>query len=178
MDIEVTNPSPPSADDIMSFNFSLPPSNPHASLEEALNLAPIGETNISMEFSSPLVIPYSANVPADPSLWDGNFTATFLFSTNKFLNSNINNIMCFLRQRNLEGCNANNIRQLDLFGKSAWDFILAIFESGWDMLTTSNDSSIRNNVARKFGKSTIPPIKEKVQNSIQINKVPVREHLG
>jgi len=36
----------------------------------------------------------------------------------------------FLHQRKLEGHNANNIRQLDPFSESAWDFVLAIFISG------------------------------------------------
>jgi len=53
---------------------------------------------------------------------------------------------CFLRQRNLEGCNGNNIRQLGPFGKSAWDFISAIFEAGWNQLITSDNTSIRDNV--------------------------------
>jgi len=56
MDIEVTNPSLPLADDTISFNFSLPPFNPHVSLEKVLNSAPISETNISTEPSPPLVI--------------------------------------------------------------------------------------------------------------------------
>jgi len=79
---------------------------------------------------------------------------------------------CFLRQRNLEGCNANNIRQLDPFGELAWDFILAIFKSGWDMLTTSNDSPIRNNVARKFSKSTIPLSKRRFKTASRSTRSP------
>jgi len=39
---------------------------------------------------------------------------------------------CFLKQQNLEGRDSNNIPQLALFGESAWEFISAIFESGWD----------------------------------------------
>jgi len=35
--------------------------------------------------SPPDVIPYEANVPVDPSLWDGNFGVTSLFGTNGFL---------------------------------------------------------------------------------------------
>ena len=123
---------------IPSFNFVLPPSQtPCASNEENPSLTPTIDTITSIEPSPPMVIPYSANVPADPTLWDGNFTAISLFGTNKFLNSNINNISCslqrmacFLRQHNLEGHNGNNIKQLDPFGQSAWDFISAIFESG------------------------------------------------
>jgi len=56
IDIEVTNPSLPLADDTMSFNFSLPPFNPHVSLEEALNSVPISKTDISTEPFPPSVI--------------------------------------------------------------------------------------------------------------------------
>jgi len=137
MDIETTDPSRPSAENVTSFSFSLPASNPRVPLEEALNSTTTSNIDISTQPSPPEVIPYSANVPADPSLWDGNFTATSLFGTNEFLNSDINNVTCslkcmacFLRQRNVKDQNANSIRQLDPFGESAWDFILAIFESG------------------------------------------------
>jgi len=138
IDVEESNPSPPSINNARRYNFSLPPSNPHAPLEAApTNLEPTGKIDISTEPFPPSVIPYNANVPADPNLWDGNFTATSLFGTNEFLNSDMRNIACslqrmacFLRQRNLEGLNSNNISQLDTFGESAWDFISAIFESG------------------------------------------------
>lgn len=170
MDIEITYTPPPLVNDTTNFTFSLPPSNPHASLEEAPNSVPSGGLDISTEPSPPSVIPYSANVPADPSLWDGKFAAASLFGTNEFLASDINNITCslqhmarFLRQRKLEGRNANNIRQLDPFGESAWDFVSAIFKSGWDALTTSNKSSIRSNISKEFSKS---------QHGIQIKKVP------
>jgi len=103
------------------------------------------------------------NVPADPSLWDDNFTATSLLGTNKFLNSDIYNMAyslqqmaCFLRQRNLEDCNGNNILQLKLFSESAWSFISAIFESDWDQLVSSNNASIRDNITLKFGKVNFP----------------------
>ena len=52
--------------------------------------------NISLEPSPPMVIPYSTNVPADPNLWDSNFTAISLFGTNEFLQSNVHNIACLL----------------------------------------------------------------------------------
>jgi len=137
MDIEITDPSLPSAENATCFSFSLSVSNSCVPFEEVPNSAITNNIDISMEPSPPEVIPYSANVPADPSLWDGNFTATSLFGTNKFLNSDINNIMCFLkrmvcflRQQNVKDWDANSIRQLDPFSESAWDFVSAIFESG------------------------------------------------
>ena len=157
IEVEVSHISPPS--DTPSYDFSLPPSQlPHVSNEETLHHASNSDTNTLMELSPPMVIPYSANILADPSLWDGNFTATFLFGTNKFLHSNVHNMACslqcmacFLKQRNLNGCNSNNIAQLRLFGESAWDFISTIFKSGWDQLYLSGATSIRDNIKTHFG---------------------------
>jgi len=124
MDEDVVHFSPPKRSII--WLCTAPSQTPCVSNEENPGPTPTTDTITSMEPSPPTVIPYSANVPADPTLWDGNFTATSLFGTNEFLNSDINNISCslqrmacFLRQRNLEGRNGNNIKQLDPFGQSA-----------------------------------------------------------
>ena len=53
----------------------------------------ISSQAFSSQLSPPEVIPYSTNVLADPSLWDGRFGATFLFGTNKFLQGNILNMV-------------------------------------------------------------------------------------
>ena len=179
MDIEITDPSLPSDENVTNFSFSLPASDPRVPLEAAPNPAITGYSDLSTEPSPPEVIPYNANVPADPSLWDGNFSATSLFGTNEFLNSDINNITCslkrmacFLRQRNVKERDANSIRQLDPFSESAWDFISAIFESGWDTLTTANKSSIRDNVTTEFGKSTKPSPSANTRHGPHVTKVP------
>jgi len=179
MDIEFTDPSLPSDENATNFSFSLPASDPRVSLEAAPNPPITGYSDLSTEPSPPEVIPYNANVPVDPSLWDGNFSATSLFGTNEFLNSDINNITCslkcmacFLRQRNVKENNANSIRQLDPFGESAWDFISAIFESGWDTLMTANKSSIRDNITKEFGKSTKPSPSANTRHGPHVTKVP------
>jgi len=41
----------------------------------------------------PLVIPYQANQPADPQLWDDNFSPISLFGIDKFLTSDAKNIV-------------------------------------------------------------------------------------
>jgi len=58
---------------------------------------------------------------------------------------------CFLKQRSLEGHDGNNIPQLELFGESAWEFISAIFESGWDQLHSSKNTTIRDNISTHVG---------------------------
>jgi len=179
MDIKITDPSLPSGESATCFPFSPPAPNPRVSLKEVPNHTTSSNIDISTEPSSPKVIPYSANVPADPSLWDGNFMATSLFGTNKFLNSDINNITCslkciacFLRQRNVKDRDANSLRQLDPFSESVWDFVSAILESGWDTLTTANKSSIRDNFTKEFGKITKPSPSVNIRHGAHITKVP------
>jgi len=145
---------------LQKYNFAMPPLlTPHALYEDAPN-DPFSADNFntSPEPSPPTVISYSANIPADPNPWDGNFTATSLFDTNKFLQSDVHNmacslqcIVCFLKQQSLEGCDGNNIPQLELFGESAWEFISAIFKSGWDQLHSSKNTTIHDNISTHFG---------------------------
>jgi len=86
-----------SSNSTQSFNFTLSPSQPSRGANEAIsNPASNGHTSVSLEPSPPIVIPYSANALADPSLWDGSFTATSLFGINKFLSSDVQNIACSL----------------------------------------------------------------------------------
>jgi len=58
---------------------------------------------------------------------------------------------CFLKQQSLEGHNNNNIPQLELFSKLAWDLISMIFESSWDQLYSSENISICDNLSTHFG---------------------------
>lgn len=184
MDVVSDNaPSPPiqNAPD-RTFDFALPASRPACGNSmEALNHTQAFEYENSKEPSPPAVIPYSANVPADPNLWDGDFRSTSLFGTNEFLQSDVRNMACslqrmasFLRQRNLEDRDGNDIPQLALFGDSAWTFISAIFESGWDKLHTSGKTSFRDNVALQFGKNVNHSldIRSKNPDSNPIRRVP------
>ena len=80
------------------FDFAMPfLQTPYAPLKEASNSALTDNINMSLEPSLPMIIPYSANVLADPSFWNSNFIATLLFSTNKFLQSDICNMTCLLQ---------------------------------------------------------------------------------
>ena len=118
----------------------------------------------SAQLTPPTVIPYSSNIPADPSLWDGNFMATSLFGTNEVLQEDIQNITCslsrmaaFLKQRNLEDNKGNSFPQLAPFGNAAWLFISAVFESGWDQLNTDDNSPLRDNILTHFIRNRPPP---------------------
>jgi len=68
MDIEIADTSLPSAENATNFSFSLPASDPRVPPEAAPNPAVTSYSDLSTEPSPPEVIPYNANVPADPSL--------------------------------------------------------------------------------------------------------------
>jgi len=95
--MDIVADSAPSTASPQRYNFTMLPSQTLCAPHEGVPIDPslMGIINISPEPSLPMVIPYNANVPADPNLWDGSFTAT-LFGTNKFLQSNICNMACSL----------------------------------------------------------------------------------
>jgi len=97
MDIVADNA--PSTASFQRYDFTMPPLQTlYALYKRVPNDPPFTDNfNMAPELSPPMVIPYNANVPADPNLWDGNFTATSLFGTNKFLQSDICNMACSLQ---------------------------------------------------------------------------------
>jgi len=80
----------------------------------------------------------------------------------------------FLWQQNLEDRDGNNIPQLALFGDSAWTFMSAMFESGWDRLLTSGNISFRDSVSLQFGRSanTSPNTDPSNPDSHPVKRVP------
>jgi len=129
----------------------------------------------------PSVILYQANQPADPMLWDGNFSSISLFGTVKVLEGNAKNIACslqriatFIKQRPLGEKDGLNIPQISDFGFAAWDLILAIYNSGWDKLLADNNSrTFRQCVISQFNRGN--PIDSKTGNiphPANISKIP------
>ena len=120
---------------------------------------------------TPLAIPYEANSPADPNLWDGHFGSVSLFSTNEFLQSNARNISCslihiaqFIRQRNISNRDGNTIPQLNSFGEAALDFISVIYKAGWNKLNTLDNIPIRHKIKDQF-RNHSSTNKEKTKNT-------------
>ena len=56
----------------------------------------------------------------------------------------------YILNKSVERDKVNDFDNLKDIGKVAWDFILAIYDSGWDALCVDNNSSFRNKVASKF----------------------------
>jgi len=95
----------------------------------------------------PLAIPYQANQPVDPQLWDRNFSLISLFGTDEFLDGDAKNIACslqriatFIKQRPLGNKDGQDISQISRFSFAAWDLISSIYNSGWDKLLVDDKS--------------------------------------
>ena len=60
----------------------------------------VNNTNylVSLLDLEPLAIPYQANQPVDPQLWDRNSNLISLFGTDKFLAGNTKNIVCSIQR--------------------------------------------------------------------------------
>jgi len=57
----------------------------------------------------------------------------------------------YILNKSVERDKVNDFDDLKGIGDVAWDFISAIYESGWDALSADNNNvSFRNKVAAKF----------------------------
>ena len=57
----------------------------------------------------------------------------------------------YICNKKIENSKLNEVKNLKGIGKAAWNFISAIYESGWDLLITDNNNiSFRNKVLVKF----------------------------
>ena len=171
MDIEISNL------EMEGLYTSSPDSNTwqHSSHNEAIpnNTSTPDPSNVPV---TPSAIPYEANSPADPNLWDGHFRSISFFSTNEFLQSDARNISCsliciaqFIRQRNITDCNGNSIPQLNSFGDAVLNFILVLHEAGWNKLNTLDNQPIGYKIKDQFGIHTSIS-KEKSRNPME--KIP------
>jgi len=129
--------------------LACPPQHPqlHGTAHEHVDPAP----------GTPVVIPYNENYPANPALWDGDFTQISIFGTRESFLQDATNITTslkcvatYIRQTNLSKGDPNTLPQLDLFGNAAWDLISAIYKSNWDQLQVDNGISFQNKVAGQF----------------------------
>jgi len=83
-----------------------------------------------------LVILYQDNQLANLQLWDNNFTPVSLFDIDKFITSDIKNIVCsllkiaiFIKQQLLDDRITKNISQIVDFSFVSWEFINTIYKS-------------------------------------------------
>ena len=163
------------ADPIIDYLCAYLPQDPHVYNEAA----PIDSSQPapSTLLVPPSAIPYEANMPANPNLWDGHFRPISLFSTNEFLQSDAHNVSCslihmakFIRQRNITNHNGNKIPQIDSFGEAAFNFITAIYEAGWNKLFTSDKNTLRQKIQVQF--SDLAPQDQNTGKRNPVEKIP------
>jgi len=112
--------------------------------------------NVLIEIT-PAAIPYDTNSPVDPDLWDGQLQALFIFGTQEVFDRDAAHITLslehaatYIRQTDLDNGDPNTLSQLNSFGTAAWNFILAIYQSKWDHLLTSDNIPLRVHVSAQF----------------------------
>ena len=171
MDIEIANQE-------MEGLYSLSPNSnilqpPSQNEVVSNNIVPSDPSTVPV---TPSAIPYEANFPADPNLWDGHFSLVSLFGTNEFLQSDACNILCslihiaqFIRQRNISDRDGNMFPQLSSFEDATFDFISAIYEAKWFKLNTLDNTPIGNKIKGQFGYQSSSS-KEKTKNLVE--KIP------
>ena len=106
---QANNRSPFPRSNVPSDQNKANTSNPAAHLT-GINLA---ATSANLE---PSAIPYQANQPVDPILWDGSFSSISLFGTVKVLEGDTKNIACSLQRI------ATFIKQRPLGDRDGQDF--------------------------------------------------------
>jgi len=87
--------------------------------------------------------------------------------------------MSYIFNKKIEKGKVNDLNDLKGIGKEAWNFILAFYNVGWDILIAdSNGGSFRNKVAAKFIQKINISNTFKVNNSksadkpVSINRLP------
>ena len=113
-------------------------------------------------------------------------TSIFLFENQNTITINIKNMEIslmrmtnFIKNRNLKNQKINNILYIAGFGQAAWTSILAIYESGWDMLKNGKDNiTFCQKVKSRFSNNIPTHTNEKkskrasVLKSAEISKLP------
>ena len=169
MEVETSDPT-------TEYSSTHMPHDPHAYNEVApIDSSQPAPSTLPVPLSA---IPYEANMPANPNLWDGHFGPISLFGTNKFLQSDACNVSCslicmakFIKQRNITNCDSNKIPQIDSFGEAAFNFITAIYEAGWDKLFTSDKNTLRQKIRTQF--SDLTPWDQNIGKRNTVEKIPL-----
>ena len=59
----------------------------------------------------------------------------------------LHSIAAFVRQWKLEDKTVDDFPQITEFGFATWDFLLVIYELGWDKLAVSKDKTFRQSMS-------------------------------
>ena len=117
----------------------------------------INSSNSSQLLTLNIQLLYDVNQVMGQDSWDSNFHPIPLHGLIGYLPYNIKNIKTslnwmskYILNKSVERGKVNDFDDLKGVSKVAWDFILAIYDSGWNVLSIDNNVSFRNKVASKF----------------------------
>ena len=81
-----------------------------------------------------------------------------LISNIKNIKDSLSRIHKYILGKSIDGNNANKVQDLKGVSKTAWDFILAIYEAYWDSLVVDKTNmSFKNKVKSKFSLQVSKP---------------------
>jgi len=103
-------------------------------------------------------LPYDPNASTEPDLWSGNFhpislhgSIEHIASDTKSIKDSLNFMAKYISNKKVNPKNANDLKDFDDIGDSAWNFIFAVYQASWDSFLTDNKSkSLREKIASKF----------------------------
>jgi len=64
----------------------------------------------------------------------------YLPSNSKNIKESLRHMTNYIRNKNIKPNKVNNVPDLKGVGKAAWNFILALYNSGWDSLVSDKDN--------------------------------------
>jgi len=131
-------------------------------------------------------LPYNPNTPTEPDLWSGNFHPISLHSSieqiasdTKSIKDSLKSMAKYITNKKVNPKNANELKDFDGIGDSVWNFISAIYQSGWDSFYTDNKSkTLREKISAKFTPRIVSTTAQKTNKDtpksvpISIDKVP------
>ena len=103
-------------------------------------------------------MPYNVNQATEQDAWDGDFCSISLHGLLEHLPFNANSIKeslhyitKYICNKKIENGKFNEVTDLKGIGEIAWNFISAIYESGWDsLIADNNNTSFGSKVSSKF----------------------------
>ena len=126
--------------------------SPATNDEAAPTHAPHAEDVINIQLQ------YDPNGPTDPDLWSGDFRPVSLHGSVEHIASDAKNIReslnfmaKYIKGKQSDDNNINELKDLDGMGDAIWNFISSVYESRWDsLLTDQGTNSLRKKISAKF----------------------------
>ena len=161
--------------------FSIQVERTRHAIQNELQLQPHGIASCNEDENViNIQLPYDPNAPTEPNLWSGNFHPISLHSSieqiasdTKSIKDLLNFIAKYISNKKVNPKNANELKDFDGIGDLVWNFLSAIYQSGWDLFYTDNKSkTLREKILAKFTPRIVSTMAQKT-NKDTPKSVPV-----